>query len=360
MNAHVESPTVGSARPRARNRFALLLRREYWEHKGGFLWTPLVAGAISLLLTLVFIVIAHVMAARLADEATIGSGDSVNQAQITLDSGRSMSINGLDLGALTQQMGPGDMRQLADGIDITMLLASTWPFIVLGFVMFFYCLGALYDERRDRSVLFWKSLPVSDGETVLSKVASATLVAPLIATVAALVTMLLFLSMLSIVVMIHGGNPIALIWGPGSPMVIAGQFLAAIPVYALWALPTVGWLMLCSVAARSKPFLWALMIPVLAGVFVSMFDVMQLFQLETGWFWKNIVGRMLLSVAPLTWLDVARIQSMDMDAAGAALRIFSLRSTYSTLATPHLWVGAAAGVAMLLAAVRLRRWRDEG
>ena len=48
-----------------------------------------------------------------------------------------------------------------------------WPFIVLAFVVFFYCLGALYDERKDRSVLFWKSLPVSDRETVLSKAASA-------------------------------------------------------------------------------------------------------------------------------------------------------------------------------------------
>src|ERR1700687_5194317 len=33
----------------------------------------------------------------------------------------------------------------------------------------FYCLDALHGERRDRSILFWKSLPVSDLTTVLSK-----------------------------------------------------------------------------------------------------------------------------------------------------------------------------------------------
>ena len=65
--------------------------------------------------------------------------------------------------------------------------------MVFGFVVFFYCLGALYDERKDRSVLFWKSLPMSDRETVLSKVASAIVVAPLIAIAAGLVTMFGFL-----------------------------------------------------------------------------------------------------------------------------------------------------------------------
>ena len=50
--------------------------------------------------------------------------------------------------------------------------------IVLGVVVFFFCLGALFDDRKDRSVLFWKSLPISDQATVLSKVAMALVVAP--------------------------------------------------------------------------------------------------------------------------------------------------------------------------------------
>ena len=83
-----------------------------------------------------------------------------------------------------------------------------------------------------------------------------------------------------------------LLWGPGSPLTIAGLFVAAIPVYALWALPTVGWLLLCSAWARSKPFLWAVMIPVFAGIFVSWFDLMHVFDLEPSWFWQNIVARL--------------------------------------------------------------------
>ena len=37
-----------------------------------------------------------------------------------------------------------------------------------------------------------------------------------------------------------------------------------------------------------------------------------------------------------------------------------IRSMYSVMATPQPWIGAAAGVAMITAAIRLRRWRDEG
>ncbi|HST45510.1 MAG TPA: hypothetical protein VLK29_09850, partial [Luteimonas sp.] len=116
MNAHADSATANAVRTHTTHRFPLLLRREYWEHKGGFLWAPLVAGAISLVLTLVFIIIAHVMAGRL--------GDSAGNGQISLDNGQSMSINGLDLGALTSKLGPDEMAQLADGIDLSLLLSG--------------------------------------------------------------------------------------------------------------------------------------------------------------------------------------------------------------------------------------------
>ena len=101
------------------------------------------------------------------------------------------------------------MQQLGGAVDMSLYLASTWPFIVLGFVVFFYCLGSLYDERKDRSVLFWKSLPVSDRDTVLSKVASAVLVAPALAVAAWLATPLAFLLLVSGFVLALGGNPLA-------------------------------------------------------------------------------------------------------------------------------------------------------
>ena len=360
MNTSAQAMTMDEQRPRparvaphATHKFKLLLKREFWEHKGGFFWAPIWAGGISLVLTLMALVVAEVAGRR-----AVASG----KMQIDGD----VKINGLDLSALTSKMDAGDLQKLAGGIDISAVMSSAWPMVVLAFVVFFYCLGSLYDERKDRSVLFWKSLPVSDRDTVLSKAASALLVAPLIAVGVAIACMFGFLLLLSTFVLLHNGNPMTLVWGPGNPLQLAGSMLATIPVYALWALPTVGWLLLCSAWSKSKPFLWAIMLPVFSGIFISWFDIMNLFNLESGWFWKNIVARGLLSAVPGTWFDVAHINNAHITSSEAARQIesvhqlLSLKTTYSVLLTPQLWIGAVVGAAMIYGAIRLRRWRDEG
>ena len=360
MNTSAQAMTMDEERPRparvathATHKFKLLLKREFWEHKGGFFWAPIWAGGISLVLTLMALVVAEVAGRR-----AVASG----KMQIDGD----ININGLDLSALTSKMDAGDLQKLAGGIDISAVMSSAWPMVVLAFVVFFYCLGSLYDERKDRSVLFWKSLPVSDRDTVLSKAASALLVAPLIAVGVAIACMFGFLLLLSTFVLLHNGNPMTLVWGPGNPLQLAGSMLATIPVYALWALPTVGWLLLCSAWSKSKPFLWAIMLPVFSGIFISWFDIMNLFDLESGWFWKNIVARGLLSAVPGTWFDVAHINNAHITSSEAARQIesvhqlLSLKTTYSVLLTPQLWIGAVVGAAMIYGAIRLRRWRDEG
>ena len=348
VNDVIVNPERGARpAPHATHTFKLLLRREFWEHKGGFLWAPIWAGGISLVLTLMALVVGQVAASRAA-----ASG------KLQID-GMNISINGLDLTALTSRMDAGDLQNLSGGIDISALMASAWPLIVLAFVVFFYCLGSLYDERKDRSVLFWKSLPVSDRDTVLSKAASALLVAPAIAVGVAVTLMFAFMALLSVFVLLHNGNPLELIWGPGNPLKLAGLLIAAIPMYALWALPTVGWLMLCSAWSRSKPFLWAIMLPVFAGIVVSWFDMMQAFQLGSGWFWKNVVARMLLSVVPGTWIDVSHLENTNFDGPGQLIGLVGIQSMYSALATPQLWIGVLAGAAMIYGAIRLRRWRDD-
>ncbi len=336
--------THGSVHPT--HRLKMLLKREFWEHKGGFFWAPLVAGGVFLLLTIMGIGVAEVAARK-----------AIADGELQIDG--EVIVNGLDFGQLTSKLGPKEMQELAGGIDLSLIMASSWPLIVLAFVVFFYCLGALYDERKDRSVLFWKSLPLSDRDTVLSKAVSALLVAPVIAVAVALVTMLGFLLIISAVVLFHGGNPAQLLWGPGSPLALTAQYLAAVPVYALWALPTVGWLLLCSVWARCKPFLWAIMIPLFAGIFVTWFDLMQAFNLDATWFWKNVVARLLFSVAPGSWFDVASFEHVDIDGPQAIRQLINLKSMYSALLTPQLWAGVVAGAAMIFAAIRLRRWRDD-
>ncbi len=350
MNAAIDAAGMDVAKssvprtpPHPTHKLKLLLRREFWEHKGGFFWAPIWAGGISLLLTLMALIFGEVAMRR---EAV--SGLKVN--------GQVM-INGLDLRLITEKMSPEDVQKLADGISLSTASAMFWPLLVLGFVVFFYCLGSLYDERKDRSVLFWKSLPVSDRDTVLSKALSALVVAPTLAIAVGIACMVAFLLVLSVFVLLHHGNPFVLLWSPDNLLANAGVAIAAIPVYALWALPSAGWLLLCSAWSRSKPFLWAIMIPVFAGVFISWFDLMNLFNLDSSWFWKNVVAHLLGGVFPGTWFTVMDLDGMQAKELGNHLVL--LKALYSALATPQLWIGAGAGIAMIAAAIRLRRWRDD-
>ena len=350
MNAAIDAAGMDVAKssvprtpPHPTHKLKLLLRREFWEHKGGFFWAPIWAGGISLLLTLMALIFGEVAMRR---EAV--SGLKVN--------GQVM-INGLDLNLITEQMSPDDVQKLADGISLSTASAMFWPLLVLGFVVFLYCLGSLYDERKDRSVLFWKSLPVSDRDTVLSKALSALVVAPTLAIAVGIACMVAFLLVLSVFVLLHHGNPFVLLWSPDNLLANAGVALAAIPVYALWALPSAGWLLLCSAWSKSKPFLWAIMIPVFAGVFISWFDLMNVFNLDSSWFWKNVVAHLLGGVFPGTWFTVMDMGGLQVKELGNHLVL--LKALYSALATPQLWIGAGAGIAMIAAAVRLRRWRDD-
>ena len=357
MNTSVQSTTFNEterprpmrAAPHATHKFKLLLKREFWEHKGGFFWAPIWAGGISLVLTLMALVFGEVAARR-----------AVTAGKLQIDG--NININGLDLGMLSSKMDAKNLQHLAGGMDLSMLSASMWPLFVLGFVVFFYCLGTLYDERKDRSVLFWKSLPVSDRDTVLSKLASALVVAPTLAIGAAIITMFAFLVMVSGFVLLHHGNPMQLIWGPGSPLKVAASLIACIPVYALWALPTVGWLMLCSAWSRSKPFLWAILLPVFSWIIVAWFGLMNVFSLDAGWYGRNIVARGLISVFPGTWYmnDAVKNQiSGHINSPDDLANAIQIGKSWAVFGTAELWIGALVGAAMIFAAIRLRRWRDD-
>jgi ABC-2 type transport system permease protein len=344
MNAVAATQRAPVAAPHATHKLKLLLKREFWEHKGGFFWAPLIAGGISVLLALMALIVAEV-----------GARKALAEGKLHGDSG--IHINGLDFSQVTARMSEHDFAQWSNAVDLSMFVSSLWPFIVLGFVVFFYCLGALYDERKDRSVLFWKSLPLSDRDTVLSKVASAIVVAPVIATGAALLTMLAFGVVMTLVMPLHGVNPFTYYWGAGNPFKVLATLLAMLPLYAVWALPTVGWLMLCSAWARSKPFLWAVMLPIFAGIFVAWFDVMNAFNVDTGWFWTHIVARSITSVFPLSWMPVTKGITVNGPEDFSVLT--SVQQMYSAFGSLDMWIGAVIGIAMIFAAIRLRRWRDD-
>lgn len=348
MNATVEHVPAAAAPAPARktHKFALLLKREFWEHRGGFFWAPVIASAISIGLSVIALIVGEVLAARHAIPMADGGNYSTSEL----------------IARVSQEMAAGNIEEAGVIVDVVSFMSASWPMLILAFVVFFYCLGALYDERKDRSVLFWKSLPVSDRDTVLSKLVSAVVIAPTLAVLITIATLFVFMSIASVVVLVHGGNPVAMIWGPGSPLATSAKLLASIPVYAIWALPSVGYLLLCSVWFRSKPFVWAILMPVLSGVLVTMFGVMRAFDTDTIWYWKHIVGRLLLSVVPGSNLVYSGYDLENaFERSGNGLQtLLSPEVAYHAFTTPDLWIGAAAGAAMIFAAIRIRRWRDEG
>jgi ABC-2 type transport system permease protein len=163
---------------------------------------------------------------------------------------------------------------------------------------------------------------------------------------------------LCLVVVSHGGDAMQLIIGPANPMSLVLGMFVSIPVYALWALPTAGWLLLCSAWARSKPFLWAVMLPLFAGIIVSTTKLMHLFDLTTGWFWQHIVGRLLLGAMP--GMDLLyRAGDESRQDLNSIVALMSPAAQLKSLAMPGLWIGAAFGVVFIFIAIRLRKRAGE-
>ena len=319
--------------------FYWLLKREYWENRGQVLRTPLITGAVFVLINIMGIIAGEVIRGR--NHVQFGTFDLPPVSSIT----------------------PDILTKIGLALDASMYMIAGTMLTITAIVMFFYCLGALFDDRRDRSILLWKSLPISDRDTVLSKLATALVVAPTIAAVVGILTAWVIMLVFAITASFHGIGVFELLW-TGHPFRVAANLILAIPVYVLWALPTAGWLLLCSAWAKGKPFLWAILLPVGSGAVIGWLSLMGLFNGFTAWFWRNVVTRMLLGLFPGGWLpDSVRASmqngNMHMNTPDQVMSLIGLERTYAMLATPELWIGAIAGVAMIAGAIWLRRWRTE-
>jgi ABC-2 type transport system permease protein len=322
-----------------------LLRREFWEHKGSMFWAPAIVSALLVLLvggTLIY------------GLATHGAPGFVH-------------INGQTMshGAFAAAM-PAETREMVSRVASGMYLAAGAPlFIILSGVVFFYCLGALYDERRDRSILFWKSLPVSDGTTVLSKAVTALCVAPVITMGLAVVTSLALLLIAGIGLSMGGINLFGAVLSQPDLYLQPLRLLALLPVYVMWALPTIGWLLLVSSWAKTKPFLWAVGVPLIGLLLVKWIsytlDNFSGTPLNIMPVAQEFVARLLGGILPGIWFSFADGLPAAAHQPGQAPNMQAVfEASWMTLATAQAWVGAILGAAMIFGASRLRRWRDEG
>jgi ABC-2 type transport system permease protein len=201
-----------------------------------------------------------------------------------------------------------------------------------------YCLDALYGERRDRSILFWKSLPVSDLTTVLSKASIPLLVLPLV-TLAATVGTHAVMLLASSAVLAASGTSAETLWRhvPFFDVSVA-TFAHVVAFHGLWYAPLYGWLLLVSAWAKRVPFLWATL-PVVA------IGVVEKIAFDTSYVAATLRDR-LTGGAQLS--GSAGPMTLEMMAPEALGRLVT---------SPGLWAGFALTAVFLFAAVRLRRSR---
>jgi ABC-2 type transport system permease protein len=200
-----------------------------------------------------------------------------------------------------------------------------------------YSLGALHNERRDRTILFWKSLPVSDLVTVLSKASVPLAVLPVIVFVVVLALQLVMLAVNTVVLAADGlGPPTVQVLLPQMTVVLA----YALVVMALWYAPIWGWLLLVSAWARRTPFLWAFLPP---------------------------LALMVLERIAFDTTHVADLVGYRLQAFDQAFTAMPHHSEMHTLPQPDLlrflsnadlWTGLAVAAAFLAAAVWVRRYRE--
>src|SRR6266545_4054573 len=206
----------------------------------------------------------------------------------------------------------------------------------------FYCLDALHGERRDRSILFWKSLPVSDRTTVLSKASIPLVLLPLFAFAIAIATQVIML-LLSTAVLLGNGPTLAALWTHVKFFPSALALLYGLTAIALWHAPIYAWLLLVSGWARRATVLWAvvplLAISVLERIAFNTMHFMDLLGYRmTGWFKEAFVFPPKVSnlaMGPLEHLTPGKFFS-----------------------TPGLWIGLAFAAIFLTVAVRLRHNRE--
>ncbi len=295
----VESPQVAVAVIPPSRRMYWAVRREFWENRSILLAPAAVAG----LILVGFLIGAIHLPAKV----------------------RAMSA----LSPIEQHKAIAAPYFVAAGVMMLTTLA----------VGIFYCLDALYGERRDRSILFWKSLPVSDLETVLSKVITPVVILPLVTFGMAVVTQWIML-LVSSAILLGTGLSVATLWRHAALLQTWPTLLYhLVTVHGLWYAPIYGWLLLVSAWARRTPVLWAALPPLaVAGVEKIAFN--------TSHFGALLLHRMIGGPADDTFMA----SSFSMD----PLMHFSPGQFFIS---PGLWIGLVVAAAFLAAAAQLRRYQ---
>ena len=312
--AALPAPASAAASQRISRTLITLVRRELWEHRA--LWiTPLIVAAV-IILGAFPVHIGDVTIGTHFDPHDLANGES-RRSMFTL-----------------------------------MLWGQTVPhYLVMAIVLTFYLQDCLYQERKDRSIMFWTSLPVSDAMTVLSKLIVATVVVPLGVYLLAMLTGVVFQLIWSARAAAGALPDIAVVWDTVAWFKVQALMLYGLIVAIFWYLPFAAFLLLVSAWARRNVFLWSTLPPVIALL------------VERLAFGTHYVGT-LLEYRSWSGFWEAVFGPVDPERVGPG-GIVSLSELFDNVSMSRavlnidLWLGVAVAAVFVFAAIRIRRYRDD-
>ncbi len=225
-------------------------------------------------------------------------------------------------------------------------LMIPYSFVAMGVIVLscivavFYSLDALHGERRDRSILFWKSLPVSDLTTVLSKAAVPLVVLPVIMMAAIFAGQLAALAWSSLVVLFAGLDPWDL-WSRLDLGFMWFMIVYGLAFLALWWAPVVAWLLLVSAWAKRMPILWA----VAPFIGISIIE-------------KIAFNSQHFVTVPAYRLGGGFRHAFMKPGGKNSVDGFADLDLSRTFGNPDMWLGLIVAALFLFLAIRLRRSRS--
>jgi len=314
------------------NNMIWLIRREVWENRS--LWiAPLVVAGIIL-----------VIAAF--GGVHVGNGNDVS---LGWNSGSGAHMSDQDRESIRSAMATAPLSKKQIIYAITLSTFTAVQLFSMIIVLFFYLLDSLLAERKDRSILFWKSLPVSDTQVVLSKLLTAAVVTPVFVLLVSSALQVLFAGVWS---MRFSGTFLGdalMAWDGPVWLKIQASFLLLLASGILWYLPILTYLMVVSVWARRNAFLWAVLPP------VSILAIEGLI-LQSHNF-GNFLGRRFIGMFQILQASSGKMFGDENEGIVTVGEV--LKSVTAVFTHYETWAGVLAAAAMIFAAIRIRRYRDD-
>lgn len=322
------------------NRFIVPIKREMWEHNGSFVKAPMV-----IFILLCICLISAIALGRAADfNHSFQYEESI---ELSNDTGefRQFEFSDVVIGEKSNEAThagvsglPVSEKDIDEGVGVVNIIS----YVAFGSIMLLvaasYLLGCLYGDRKDGSILFWKSMPVSEAQNVLTKVVVATCVLPAIAWICALAfSVVLWIAAAVVAAMLGYEGALALVLREQAIVGTAWQFLGTFIAASLFLLPVITFLLLASAIAKKTPFLFAI-VPVIAVLIIE----------------KVVIGS---SVVPSLIKDY-----LGLELPGTASSMVFAPSWWNiwhVLSSVQFWIGTVLAVVMLFATIWLRENRYE-